>query len=200
MITRRKHLDLLRAKGLYERLGGAERDLLLLPDGHWTEETISDVTMLLEPLRLLRWALRIDRFLPAVGSDLRAEFRLATDLVSQPDLVSATKQCLTIDDLRVGLSSAEHFFHRTWTEGVRRSLYLVADNEQAAKMKAFAERLQGRENEDLLIGATIVSAAGDEEIRLATTLALRRAQVLRWLRGRIYGEVPRSGRLERLIR
>src|ERR1700761_9402134 len=34
IVTRRRHLDLLREYGMYDRLGSTERELLLMPDGH----------------------------------------------------------------------------------------------------------------------------------------------------------------------
>ncbi len=49
LITRRRHLDILRKYGLYERIGGRERDLLLLPDGHWAEEITSAVACCWKP-------------------------------------------------------------------------------------------------------------------------------------------------------
>ena len=199
VITRRRHLELLRSKGLYDRLGNRERDLLLLPDGHWPEATIDAVTLLLEQVRLLRWSLRIDRFLPTVGADLRADFKLATELVNQPELVANGKATLALEDLRVALSAAEQFFHRTWSEGVRRAIYTVSEAGEAEQTKRYADLMQHRESEDLLIAATLVGEAKDEEIRLATLLALRRAQVLRWVRSRMYGEIPPTECLEILF-
>src|ERR1700761_767692 len=41
--ARQRHLQILREHGLYDRLGDTERNLLLLPDGHWTIEQINTV-------------------------------------------------------------------------------------------------------------------------------------------------------------
>ena len=48
----------------------------------------------------------------------------------------------------------------------------------------------------MLLGTVIVSKAGDADVRLGATLALRRAKVLDWVRKRIYGEVEPGERLE----
>jgi hypothetical protein len=84
VVTRQRHMEILREYNLYDRLGDAERDLLLLPDGHWPKETIDHVAMMLEPLRLLRWVLRVDGFLATVGATMTADFRLAGSLVKEP--------------------------------------------------------------------------------------------------------------------
>ena len=84
VVTRQRHMEILREHNLYDRLGDAERDLMLLPDGHWPPDMIDHVAMLLEPLRLLRWVLRVDGFLATVGGTMSADFRLAGSIVKEP--------------------------------------------------------------------------------------------------------------------
>jgi hypothetical protein len=196
VITRRRHLQILRDHGLYERLGDAERDLLLLPDGHWEQAMIDHVAMALEPLRLLRWVLRVDFFLPPVGATMAADYRLAGSIVKEPELLFRGDKFIGIDDLRIGITAANQWFYRCYAEGLRRELYSSVNEQEAAAAKEYAGKLSGKEGDDMLIGATIVSATKDADVRLATTLGLRRWQILGWVRQRMYGEVEARGRLE----
>ena len=196
VITRRRHLDILRERGLYERVGRTELDLLLRPDGHWAEETIRDVSMLLEPLRLLRWVLRVDSFLPTVGATMVADYKLAANLVRDPQTVFCGQELIEIANLRIAIEAAEAYFYRCWAEGSKRGLYDVEDADRKNGLKEYADNLDGNEAEDLLLGTCIVSRADDRAVCLATTLALRRAQVLRWVQGRMYGEILAADRLE----
>jgi hypothetical protein len=95
VVTRQRHLEILRTRGLYERLGDVERDLLLLPDGHWEPHMIDVVSMALEPLRLLRWVLRADEFLPTVAAALRANYKMASTTLRIRKRYFAAKNLLT---------------------------------------------------------------------------------------------------------
>ena len=196
VITRQRHLQILREYGLYERLGDVERDLLLLPDGHWPLERIDDVSMTLEPLRLLRWILRVDDFLPVVGSTMTADYKLAGTLVKEPGMVFRGDRLIGIDGLRTAIEAAEQYLYRCWAEGVQRGFYIAQSAEKAVAAREYAGKLAGNEGVDLLLGARIVSQCSDSDVRLATTLALRRAQVLGWVRQRMYGEVESSEQVE----
>ena len=196
VITRRRHLDLLREYDVYGRLGNVERDLLLQTDGHWTQQAINDVSMSLEPLRLLRWVLRVDDFLPTVGSHLKAEYRLAGELVKEPERLFKSQTLVEISALRTGTEAADVYFYRCWAEGVRRGFYQSEDEEETKRLREYAVGLEGREDEDFLLGSTIVNRASDEDVRLATTLAFRRAFILRWICQRIYGEQAANELLE----
>lgn len=189
VVTRQRHMEVLREYGLYERLGPAERDLMLLPDGHWEWESIHEVSMQLEPLRLLRWVLQVDGFLPTVGATMAADYRLAGTVVKDPALLFAGEKMVSVDSVRTGIEAADHYFFRCWAEGLRRGLYSAEDEQEAERAKAYAERMHGKEAEDMLLGTVIVSKAEDADVRLGASLAQRRYKVLGWVKGRMYGEV-----------
>jgi hypothetical protein len=196
VVTRQRHMEILREYGLYDRLGDAERDLMLLPDGHWPPEMIDHVAMLLEPLRLLRWVLRVDGFLPTVGATMTADFRLAGSLVKEPAVLFRAEKLIEIDPVRIGFAAADHYFYRCWAEGVYRKLFTSDTEDAIARAMEYAERLHGNEGEDMLLGTVIVSKANDADVRLGATLALRRAKILDWVRKRMYGEVEAGELLE----
>jgi len=196
VVTRQRHMEILREHNLYDRLGDAERDLMLLPDGHWPPDVIDHVAMLLEPLRLLRWVLRVDGFLATVGATMSADFRLAGSIVKEPAVLFRAEKLVEIESLRIGFTAADHYFYRCWAEGVYRKLFTSDTPEEVARATEYAGRLHGNEGEDLLLGTVIVSKAGDADVRLGATLALRRAKILDWVRKRMYGEMEAGERLE----
>lgn len=188
VVTRQRHMEILRTHGLYERLGPDELDLMLLPDGHWEPEMIDHVSMQLEPLRLFRWLLRIDKFLPTVGATMKADYRLAGSVIQQPQILFEGTETVSIDGLRTAITAADHYFFRCWAEGLRRGIYTGEGNDDADRARAYAEQMHGKEGEDLLLGTTIVSKADDADVRLGTTLGLRRMRILGWVKARMYGE------------
>ncbi|AEU34408.1 hypothetical protein [Granulicella mallensis] len=194
--ARHRHLQTLREHGLYNRLGDTERDLLLLPDGHWTIEQINTVWLSLEPLRLLRWVLRVDDFLPTVGDTMTADYRIAGETVKEPETVFRNDKLIGVDDLNMAISVAEQCFYRFWAEGVHRGLYAAETVEKAQEAKEYVRQLAGKESSDLLVGTKIVSLCSDSEVQLATNLALRRTQVLQWVSQRMSGEFGSSERME----
>jgi hypothetical protein len=99
-------------------------------------------------------------------------------------------------DLRTGIEAAQQYFYRCYAEGVHRGYYSPQNEEETAQAKEYASRMEGKEGEDFLLGSTIVSRAGEGDVRLGTTLGLRRAQVLRWVQQRMYGDLENPDRLE----
>jgi len=190
VVTRQRHLALLRDRGLYERIGSIERYLLLAADGHWPSETIENMTLMLEPLRILRWVLRVDTFLPTIGAHLIPDYKLSFTLIQDPNLLFTAVKFVEISDLRIALAAADQYLYRCWAEGLQRGLFTADDPENDQRAREYAARLSGNESDDLLLGATIVSKSPDDEIRFATNLSLRRFRTLDWVRSRMYGEVP----------
>ena len=82
--TRRLHLDLLKSNGVWEKMDQRDREALIVPDGEWSPFWIDHLGMGLEPLRLLRWMLRIDFHLPVVGKQMHLDHRVAGELVRAP--------------------------------------------------------------------------------------------------------------------
>src|SRR6202034_1691096 len=87
VVSRRIHLDLLKSRGLWDKLSSSDRRAMMMPDGHWEWPLINHTYLAVGPLRLLRWMLRIDYYLPVIGQQLRIDARLANELVRAPTKV-----------------------------------------------------------------------------------------------------------------
>jgi hypothetical protein len=185
VITRRRHLDLLREYGIYDRLGTVERDLLLMADGHWSMRTIDAGCMALEPVRLLRWLLRLDHYLPTTGETLVGDYQLAAKTLADPAAAFAGDAFVLEKSLDRAMTAAHQYFYRCWAEGVKRGLYTSEKPEVTAELKEHAAKLDGAEGEDLLLGSRIVSKAEDSDVRLGATLGLRRVEILGWIGKRV---------------
>ncbi len=58
-----------------------DRADLIAPDEEWSEFWIDLLLMGLAPLRLLRWILRMDFYLPNLGWQKRLDFALSNEIV-----------------------------------------------------------------------------------------------------------------------
>jgi hypothetical protein len=195
IITRRKHIDLLREHGLYDRLGALERDLILLPDGHWPEEILGEVDLAVEPVRLLRWVLRLDSFLPTIGETMRFDRGLIESTLQEPERVLNGEEWVAISALDIGVNAATDFWYRAWSEGFARGFFVANSPEQELELREIAERFKGKESKDLLLDGTIMSGATEGDVRLAGLLGWRRRHILLWIRARVMGQQPVPGEL-----
>ncbi|MDE1163594.1 MAG: hypothetical protein PW792_16845 [Acidobacteriaceae bacterium] len=187
VVSRRRHIDLLREHGLYDRLRGTERTLLLMPQGHWPQDVIDGCSMALETLRLLQWVVRMDGYLALVGEHLEADFSLSRSVLDAPDVVFAHHGFVKVKDLETAIHAAAVLAYRCWAEGVYRGYYKPDDAEKEQELRDHALRFAGKEGEDFLLGNQIVSQAAEPDVRLATTLAYRRQWVLNWVQRRWKG-------------
>ncbi|HEX4006087.1 MAG TPA: hypothetical protein VHX60_07915 [Acidobacteriaceae bacterium] len=181
IISRRTHIDLLRRTGIWEKLSRADREANMMPDGHWDLTTIQHASLAMEPYRLIRWLLRIDFFLPAVGKQAKGDFDLAREIVQTPEIMLASRQFVTPDALEVALGSAKEYFFRYFAESIHRGYRVPHDENAAAWATEVATRLSGRQNDDLTIGTKLVSEADEEEIRWTTVQSHTRMTFLTWI-------------------
>jgi hypothetical protein len=180
IVSRRAHLDLLKAVGMWERLAARDREAIMEPDGHWEWERINQVAAAIDPLRLLRWILRIDYHLPLIGQQLQGDFTIAHELVLTPRMALEATELAEEDAMRANCEAARAFFFRCLAECIHRG-YQEAGNEKTEEWaKEVAESLSGQQHDDLVLGSRLVSEAGREELLWATSLARNRAQFLNW--------------------
>jgi hypothetical protein len=178
--TRRTHLDLLKTNGLWERMDQRDREALMLPDGHWNSAAINLTIMGLEPLRLLRWMLRVDFYLPVIGQQLQLDYKLAHDLVRVPQKLIETKELVTLAMMEKGKLAAEYFYNRCVAERIVRG-YVEASNEESMKTaQEVATSFGGNQHEDFVLGDKLVSEASREQLEWATMLSRRRAGFFHW--------------------
>lgn len=181
VIARRKHLDLLKEKGIWERMRRADREAMMMPDGHWEWATINQVAMAMEALRLLRWMLRIDYYLPLVGQQLKGDYATAYEVVATPQKVLEAAEMAELKTIRVGRDAAGEYYQRCVAEAIHRGYYEAAHDEAAEWAKRVAESLKGKQNQDFLLGGKLVSEATRDELLWAMSLARRRRDFLNWV-------------------
>ncbi len=181
VIARRRHIDLLRQQGLWEQMAPRDREAMMMPDGQWDWTMINEVVVSLETVRLLRWALRIDYFLPVVGYQLRSDWNLAEELLTESQRLERSDRLIDLDSIRTAREAAATYFIRCWAEGISRGYYQADDEESKEWARTVSESLAGKNSEDLVLGATLVGEAGEHELRWATMVAARRKQFLEWM-------------------
>lgn len=179
--TRRVHVALLKQYGLWDRLDVEAKDLLLRPDGHWEEGVANRVRWSLEPLRVMRWALRLDEYLPVVGKTLDQDFGMASELVKEPQKLFEGTDVVTRAALETARKAGDHYFQRCAAEGVKRGYFEPESEKNAQWSREYADKMAGKQSEDLLLRTKIVSEADEGTLRVGTMLSLRRLRMCGWL-------------------
>ena len=178
--TRRVHLDLLKSRGAWDKMTPHDRNALITPDGEWNPAWIDNVIPAYEALRLMRWILRIDEFLPVIGKQLKFDWRSAHEIVTDPAKLLQPAKLVHLKSIETARAAAEQFYVRCIAEMIYRG-DLQAKSEEAPKWAAdLASKLKDKQSEDLVLGVKLVSEVSSEELRWAATLAQRR---LRFLQG-----------------
>jgi hypothetical protein len=180
VISRQMHLQLLRSRGLWDKMTRRDRERMMMPDGHWDWPEINQAAAAIEPLRLLRWVLRIDFYLPVIGQQLQINYGLANELIKDPKKVLEGKAIVEISTARVGKDSAEQFFARCWAECVSRGYY-ECDEQVTQWATTLSASLNGKQHEDFVLGNELVSEVEKDNLLWATMLSQRRLQFLTWI-------------------
>jgi len=186
--SRRVHLDLLKAKGIWERMAQQDREMIMIADGHWDWDQINQVALGMEPLRLLRWILRIDFYLPVIGQQLKSDYRLASDLVNTPQKVLEGKELADVSMMRVGQEAAHHFFFRCLAEAIHRRYYDTVNEEDTKWATDISTTLSGKQHEDLVLGDHLVSEATKDDLLWAISLSRKRTEFLTWTMSVLEGD------------
>ena len=187
IISRRTHIDLLRHTGIWDKILPADREAVMIADGHWDQPMIRRVSLAMEPYRLIRWLLRVDSYLPLVGRQSEGNFALAHEMVLVPEKLLRTREFVTTEDLDLALHGAREYFYRCLAESIHRG-YRTLNNKEASQWAAdVATRLSGRQHEDLTIGAKLVSEADADEIAWTITHSHTRMTFLNLITGFLNG-------------
>jgi hypothetical protein len=176
--SRRVHLNLLKQDALWDRMAQADRAAIMLPDGHWTQESINRITTGIEPLRLLRWIVRLDFRLPVVGQQLYGDLSIAHELVVDPDRILNGSDLADIEVLRDGRDQANLCQVRCVAEAISRGYAEAADEPTAKWANELSERLKGQQDEDLVLGDKLVSESSRDQLTWAAALATIRCGFL----------------------
>ncbi|HVU45874.1 MAG TPA: hypothetical protein VHD85_07105 [Terracidiphilus sp.] len=195
IISRRLHLDLLKKIGAWDKMSQTDRDAMIDADGNWEWPRINQSSFAIEPLRLLRWILRVDFYLPLIGQQLRIDHTVANELVHDPDKVLKGDALASPAMLETGRDSARHYLLRCTAELISRGL----EEAKTEEIKEWASRasatLSGNQNEDLLLDGTLVSEASEDQIRWARALAKTRADFLQSAIAVLEGSAPLTPQL-----
>jgi hypothetical protein len=153
----------------------------MMPDGAWDQRYINIASSGFEALRLLRWILRIDFYLPAIGQQLQFSYKLANELVRAPEkLLNPSEELATQATLETGRDVAHEYLIRCYAEEVTRG-YIVPEKEGAAEWaQNLASSLSGKQSADLILDGKLVSEADEPTLRRATQLSRMRMDYLNW--------------------
>jgi len=152
----------------------------MMPDGHWEWSLINQTYLGLEPLRLLRWILRIDYYLPVIGQQLRLNTKLSNELVRAPAKVLDGEELITQAQLEIGSRAARQYLVRCIAEEITRGYRQIDEGEDSTWAHEYTAALSGKQHEDLILGGKLVSEATQEELQWAVTLSRSRMNFLNW--------------------
>jgi hypothetical protein len=178
--SRRIQLELLRTKGLWEKISRPDRELLMIADGHWDWSQIDAAIVAIESLRPLRWILRIDFFLPVIGHNLKVDYRMANELIDDPQKVFKGTELADPGMVRIGRDAVENFLARCLAEGISKGYWNTENEETIRWANEVSQRLGGKQHEDLVLDGSLVSEVTRERLVWATSLSRRRLDVLEW--------------------
>jgi hypothetical protein len=188
IVTRRVLLGRLTALGLREDLEPWLLDLLLAPDGHWTQEQKQRAIPAWECLAVYRWALGLAELRELTidphysMDDTRALFE-----VKEPEKLSV----LPSWDLRPGRNLAANFFHRCWVELVARRKVSTAQEEDIQRaLHVRAEIEEAGCSGDYLVGARTIPELDTPVLMVVTRRAYNRWQFLALLVDVLAGDLP----------
>lgn len=192
IISRRRHLQFLRDRNLLDRLAPRDRNALLMADGHWDIPLVNEVFNASEPLRLLRWVIDADHFLPLVGQQLTFPGNLASEVVNAPEKL-ATGRIRDLDDIDTALDGARIFYTRCVAEAIHREVIPPWDDELKPWATDFVASLAGKQHEDIVLGHQLVSEAPINVVLRALEIAAIRLNFLKAAQATITeGKVPEN--------
>lgn len=182
VISRRVHIALLRRANIWDQLATPEREAIMMPDGHWEIERIHYINFGMETLRLLRWVLRIDFYLPTVGHQPKGDYALANELVKAPQKLLEANKLISLDSILVALTAAEQYYYRCLAESIHRGYVEAANDEVKDWATKSATKVHGKQDQDLTLGTKLISEADESELQITTAYSQTRVNFLRWVR------------------
>ena len=176
--SRRAHMEALRKAGMWDQTAAKDREAIMIADGGWDWELINRFATGIEPLRLLRWILRIDFRLPTIGQHLAGDFTVAHEIVVDPERLRRGRDLIDEDEVCAAHDDARTMLFRCVAEAISRGYQAAEDERTDTWAKRVSEELQGNQDEDFLLGDKLVSEATREQLGWATALANIRTNFL----------------------
>lgn len=190
VITRRVQLEQLNALGLRDDLNPFLLDVLLAPDGHWTQELKRRAGNSWECLAVLIWALGIGELRP-LSSGPKYDYGCLRRVL---EVKEATKlNALAAWDLRPERNKTDVFFTRCWSElTARREIVETSDEDVAEAIEKRSRIEADGYTADYLIGAQTISELSSPILWMLVIRAYNRWQTLCLIIDIISGEKPAS--------
>lgn len=180
-ITRQIQMEKLRQLGKFATLPPSVRDLLLLPDGHWTEDQMLSVRKCFEIMRCLRWVLGEEPILTPLTQVPKLNFKDAQRLFESPQKILEGNRLLPNWDIRVERNNADFFFGRCFAEALGRGLI----SNQNPDIQAWAANVNQsmRENHvrDVLAGVQTIAEVQEAGLMYLAWTSQHRYTCLRLL-------------------
>jgi len=181
VITRRVQLDKLKSMNKWETLPTEVRDLLLLPDGHWSQEQINSTYSRFEVLRCLRWTLHLDDSLTPLTSLPKMNYQTAQSIFEYPESMLDGARLRPTWDIRVERNQANTFLSRCLAEAIGRGVISASNVEAQAWASDVNDSARRPEVRDLLAGIHTISEVDDATLRYLGSLSLLRCRCLHLL-------------------
>lgn len=181
IVTRRYQRERLMQAGLWDDVPAEMKDLLLLPDGHWSERQKSDVNFCWEYFLVLRWVLRFDASLRPLDRGPRYDLAKVRELIDGFDYWKPGN-ALGPWDLRLARDNSYCHLWRLWTEAAARGLLVNIQPEQREEALRVKQQIDAPgPATDLLIDASTVSELSDSQLLTLLKLTRYRWQILHFL-------------------
>lgn len=190
IISRRVHIELLKSRNLWDKLSPSERQVLMIPGGEWPWPTIHQAASFQEQLRLVRWILRLDFFLPDLGLQPQFKPRSYKELILDPKKLLESPRLIRLHDLEAAREAAKNVHLRCAAEEIIRGYHGPEKAESAPWAQHVSATYGGKQSEDLLIGDTIVSEVSELILRQTTILTRTRTEFLTWAGTILDGSIP----------
>jgi len=181
VITRRAQIEKLKSLRKWDTLPGAVRRLLLLPDGHWSQEQIQSTYPCFEILRCLRWTLYIDDSLTSLTYLPKMNYETAQSIFENPQPILDGTRLRPTWDIRVERNQADAFFSRCLAEAIGRGLISASSDETKTWAYDVSETARQPEVRDLLAGINTIAEIDDSTVRYLGALSLQRFRCLQVL-------------------
>lgn len=179
LLTRQQQNNLLRDRGLWDKLDPEEQFLATSAQGSWSEDDSALTYVWCEQLRLLRWVLRMDDEVAPLedlpGPAWKAVYATLETAFDPPLL----KPMLASWDVRVERDRAAQYTARTLAEFAHRGQYQTgsADTSSLLRWRNFVSGT-GR---DLRLGRGGISELDDHTLHLIASVASTRWQYAAYL-------------------
>ena len=181
VITRRVQIDKLRTLSEWETLTSEVRELLLLPDGHWSQRQIQSTYTYFEIVRCLRWVLCADNSLTPLSAFPKMNYGDSHSIFANPTPILSGGRLRPTWDLRVERNKADAFFSRCLAEAIGRGTISASGDETKTWASDVNETARLPEVRDVLAGVQTISEVDDHTLRYLACLGLQRYDCLRLL-------------------